>query len=606
MSEFSGYIPSHVQHRVKHGLIYLFLLLVLLAVFIGIYRGGVHLSELEANQVTLSELPSALILSFFRMLVSYTASLFFAFFLGVLAAKTYLGEKFIIPTLDVLQSVPVIGFFPAAITFFISVSNGHRIGIELAACFLIFTSQAWNMAFAVYEAIKSIPKENLDAIRSLGVKGTNRFWKLYAPATIPRLVYNSMLSWSNGWYFLVACEIIAVGTIHYHLPRIGSFISRSAEQSELFLVFSGLAALTGLVLILDFLVWRPISIWSQRFRQDLTSNDDDDLGSLGLLPKTLISRIEEFTPPFIKLISVLTFPLAWIFNKILKPIFWELPKHPFKHIWKKTVTSLFQPVRKKLNAIIKKYIWLEQAVFWFISGVLFSWVGFIIYRWLQPPWPKIVKEIPLAILASTGRLLVAFFICLIWIVPLVLLCWNKPKIRQTLTTIAQVGASLPAVAFFPLIKEFAFKNFGTNGMELSCILLLLTGMQWYLLFNCLGGTATIPSDIKEVTRSLGLKKFLTWKRLVLPAIRPSMITGAITAWGGGWNALVVAEYVSYKGNTLSVNGIGALLSKATYDLGDGKAMAICISAMIIWILFLNLLFWKPIYNFSIERFKFDS
>ena len=264
-------IPKYVQRNVLHSLIYLFLLLAFVAFTVGVYKGGVHLAQLQPEQITLRELPSALILSLMRMIASYTAALFFSFVLGLLAARSIVGERIILPLLNIGQSVPVIAFFPAAITFFIGITNGHRIGIEMAACFLIFTSQAWNMAFAVYEATKKIPQDNFDAISSFGIRGSQRFWKLYAPACVPRLVYNSILSWSNGWYFLVACEIIAVGPVQYNLPGIGSFLARAAEQDQIPLVLWGLLALTTLILGMDALIWRPASIWAEKFRQDYST-----------------------------------------------------------------------------------------------------------------------------------------------------------------------------------------------------------------------------------------------------------------------------------------------------------------------------------------------
>ncbi|NDD93115.1 ABC transporter permease subunit, partial [bacterium] len=289
------------------------LFLGLLAVTVGVYRGGVHLVQLKAEELTLADLPGALILSLMRVMISYSASLIFAFLLGLTAARSKLGERLILPLLDTLQSIPQVGFFPAAISFFIGATSGHRLGIELASIFLIFTSQAWNLAFAVYEATKTIPQDNYDAIESFGVRGSQKFWRLYAPACVPRLVYNSILSWSNGWYFLVACEIIAVGLIQYDLPGIGSFLSRAAEGNKIQLLAWGLGALAGLILTFDFLFWRPLSIWAERFRQE-TASSAPDSGALRS-PEwvhEMTFQLKPITSALRRMLRALFFPLTWM------------------------------------------------------------------------------------------------------------------------------------------------------------------------------------------------------------------------------------------------------------------------------------------------------
>ncbi len=599
----SLFLPKHQLHRAKQGIIYSGLLIALFAFLIGVYQSGIHISELEAGDITIDELPSALALSFSRMFISYIASLFFAFALGLTAARTKLGEKIIIPILDILQSIPVVGFFPAAIAFFISVTNGHRMGIELAAIFLIFTSQAWNIAFAVYEAVKSISQDNLDAIRSFGIRGSERFWKLYAPACVPRVIYNSMLSWSNGWFFLVACEIIAVGQMKYHLPGIGSFLSRAAEQNQIELVLWGLFALTTLILFLDFFIWRPASLWSKRFKQQTVSAETDEDDITESLPIHFMNRMAPLFPPLKKLIRIILYPFYWLIRKIVLPIFWDLPCALVIYSW---IWFRINLIEKSKNELSPRLVFLKRIFQWLgwisIGAIALYSVKFLISI-LAPPWPDIYKDIPTALLASTGRLVIALIISIVWTVPVVLLVWNRPKLRRALTTIAQVGASLPAIALFPLIIMIAVKSMG-GGMEISSIFLLLTGMQWYLLFNCLGGVATIPDSLAEATRSMGLRGWKEWIHLVLPAIRPAMITGAITAWGAGWNALVIAEYLTFRNETLQVHGIGALLNYSVYILGDTQAISLCIGAMIAWILLINILFWRPVYQIAIERYKF--
>lgn len=603
------YVPRYVQRKVQHSLIYLFLFTVLLSLAIGLYKGGVHLAQLKSDAITIRELPAALTLSFLRMLGSYIASLFFAYFFGLLAARSKFWERMIIPLLDILQAMPVVVFFPAAISLFIGLGNGHRISIEMAAIFLIFTSQAWNMAFAVYEAVKTIPQDNIDAVESFGVHGSQKFWELYAPASVPRLVYNSILSWTNGWFFLVACEIIAVGPIQFNLPGIGSFLARAAEQDKIGLVLWGTLALVVFVLMMDIFLWRPLSQWAERFKQDYTTVIEPDWRSKSSPFFTALEKLDPLRDSLVnglsRMLRILTVPFFWILKDIVLPLIWDLPSAIITGASREVYLRFALPALFKWNRTIQRVKWLNFILLWALGLTLGLFTGRLLLKALSPPWPSIAREIPLALLLSTLRLVVALGISLAWILPLTLYAWNKPKLRVLLNTLAQVGASVPAIALFPLIVLVAVGRLG-GGMEISSLILLITGMQWYLLFNGLGGLATIPGDLAEATRSFGLTRFQTWRLLVLPALRPALITGAITAWGGGWNALVVAEYVKFKGHVLVVNGIGALISRSVYELGDHKAITLCVAAMVGWIIIVNTLFWRPLYHSASERYKFDS
>ncbi len=599
------WVPKYIQRRAERSIIYLILFIAFMAFAVGVYKGGIHLVRLKPEQITLSELPSALALSFMRMLASYIASLFFSFFLGLIAARSALGERMIIPLLDILQSIPVVGFFPAAISFFIGMTHGHRLGIEMAAVFLIFTSQAWNMAFAVYEATKTIPQDNLDAVASFGVKGSQRFWKLFAPACVPRLIYNSILSWSNGWFFLVACEIIAEGPIRYHLPGIGSFLARAAEQDQLRLVFWGLIALSILILGLDLVIWRPLSVWADRFRQDYYSSTPKNIGLFPMSQKAFVQKLSArlglFRPAMKRMLFALSSPLVWFLKEILLPLLWDLPAAIGGTFSREIIVRVTQPTLTYWSRLVKKASWTPLALLWCIGAFLGITAGFLLFHWLKPPWPEMIREIPMAILASTARLITALILSFAWTLPVILGSWNRPRLRQALTTVAQVGASLPATALFPLIILIAIRRFG-GGMEIASIVLLLTGMQWYILFNGLGGAAIIPYDLVEAARAM----VQIWRKLVLPALRPALITGAITAWGGGWNALVVSEYVSYKNQILKVKGLGALLNQAVLEMGDDRAIALCIASMVGWILIINSILWRPLYHSAAERYKFDA
>ena len=248
---------------------------------------------------------------------------------------------------------------------------------------------------------------------------------------------------------------------------------------------------------------------------------------------------------------------------------------------------------------------MREALGYFALGFLAIFGAFYIYNWMKGPLPPVMRDIPASIVYSTLRIAFALLISFSWILPLLYFTWNRPKFRRALTTVAQLGASLPATALFPLIILVGVRKFG-GGMEFATLVLLTFGIQWYVLFNALSGVVNIPSDLIDATRSYGLSQFDTFRRLVFPAIRPSLITGAITAWGGGWNALVVSEYISVKGTVMKVKGLGALLSYSVYELGEGKAITLVILVMVAWILFVNLLVWQPLYRQNLEKYRFSS
>lgn len=591
-------LPRSVIEKTKSSVIYLVLFIGLVFTVMGIYRGGVHLTELRADLIYLPDLPGAILLSTLRMLIAYLASLVFAFVFGTLAARTRLGERIVLPVLDVLQSVPIVGFFPAAITFFIGVTHGHRMGVELAAIFLIFTSQAWNLGFAVYESIRSIPPENEEAVASLGLPQSQKFLKLYLPASIPRVIYNSILSWSNGWFYLVACEIIAVGPVKYNLPGIGSFLAKAAEEEQIEVVLWGLAALATVILTMDLFLWKPLLVWSDRFKQDFTSNQDEqDVGIFLNLPITIASRLSFLTEPLLRVVIVLTAPVRWIIREILFPLLWDLPAA--------LISGLFKQVVKPFEPAIQRTRFMREAMGYFALGFLVIFGGFYIYHWFSGPMPEVLRDIPISILYSTLRIWGALLFAFAWILPLIYFTWNRPRVLHVLTTVAQLGASLPATALFPLIILIGVRKFG-EGMDFATLVLLTFGVQWYILFNAIGGVATIPSELIDATRAYGLSHAATFRKLVFPSIRTSLITGAITAWGGGWSALVVSEYISVKGQVMKVKGLGALLSYSVYELGDGKAITLCILVMVAWILFFNVLVWQPLYRKNLEKYQFSS
>lgn len=605
MNPSTRVVRNSVTNVVSYGIIFALFLVGL----IGLYQSGIKLTQLKAETVTVHDLPFALALSFFRMSASYVISLVFAFILGLIAALSRTGERVIIPFLDIMQSVPVVAFFPAAISFFINAVNGHRMGVEMAAVFLIFTSQAWNLAFAVFESVKTIPPDCLDATKSFGVNGSLKFLRLFAPSATPRLIYNSILSWSNGWFFLVACEIIAVGPIKYNLPGIGSFLAIAAQESKVELVVLGLIALMVLIITLDFLIWRPLSLWSERFRYDQSAGGDDAPAQADY-PSWFNDVPVFFRPVRKKIKRILKYsigPILGVIQRVLLFIALDL----IPAVASAIVNSFIQILNEvgffrrveKIKASRFAQIFPQWGMILFGVAVGFP-LGMKIWTWVKPPWPEITHGLPTALLASTLRLTIALVISTAWTVPLVIYCWNRPKLRQWLTTCAQIGASLPAIALFPFLILIFVRSMGAS-MEFATLILLLNGMQWYVLFNALSGAQLVPPDLADAVKSFGSSRSHVAKRLVLPTIAPALTTGLITAWGGGWNALVVSEYVANRDEVLTVHGIGSLVARAVYESGDTHTIIICTFAMIGWIILLNTVFWRPLLSRVTERYRLE-
>lgn len=533
----------------------------------------------------LSNLPFYAYDSFVRMLAAYVLALAFSLAYGSVAALKRGADKIMLPILDILQSVPVLGFFPAAVFFFIGLFHG-RLGVELASIFLIFTSQAWNMTFGVYEALTTIPKDLVEVREAYELKGALAYRKLYLPACTNRLVYNSILSWAGGWYFLVATEIIAAGPINYRLPGLGSFLVVTSLRGELVRTFIGLAVLVSIIVLMDLLLWRPLTVWAEKFRYEFAAGATETHHSwlLGLFNR--LRAAESVKLLLLALKELLAVPMRIIGRVVYR---WQL----------------FYRHRSQVRFLV--HLLGRLIAYLLLLGVLYlTYLAVLaLAKVIERPLPSEAWLIPLATLASMGRLAVAYLISLLWTIPIAVKISNSKRAARILTPLFEIIASVPATALFPLIVVFIVRY--TGSVNLAAVLLVLTGMQWYLLFNLIAGASSIPRDLKEVTSIMGLRGWLYWRRLILPAIFPSLITGSITAWGGGWNALIIAEYFSYSGKTFTAFGVGSLLDKATYINTPESSQMILFSLvfMVSVIIVINRFFWRPLYNMATRRFKIE-
>ena len=563
--------------RTVSGLISFLVLAGILALFFQYHhRVSIHRPRLS---VAISNLPYYAFCSFNRMLAAYVISMIFAISYGMSAANSPRRERVMIPAIDVAQSVPVVGFFPAAIYFFVALAGGSRLGVEMASIFLIFTSQAWNLALGVYEAVKTIPADSREALESFGVSGWLRLKRLYLPASVPKLVYNSILSWVAGWYYLIACEIIAVGPAHYQLPGLGSFLMESADKGRSGELIAGLAMLLAIIVAMDVFVWQPLSLWAQKFRYEFAASEEVGNTRISTLMIGLGLNVR-------RLIRVILHPLGRQMRRVTESTTWRrLGTNPW-------LSRLAKPLR---------IAWLILLVGVLGYGLIHGLIALV--RMLARPWPHEVWMIPAAAGASMIRLIIAYAISLGWTLPCALVAADNPRFNRMIAPVAEIVGSMPATALFPVIVIFVINL--TGGMNLASVLLILTGMQWYLLFNLLAGARQVPEDLKEAARSFGLSRIATWRKVIAPALAPSLITGSITAWGGGWNALILSEYFIYRGQHYQVVGLGALLDRATYETGNGTLILLSLLSMVLIVMGLNRLLWRPLYNYATERYRVD-
>ncbi len=540
--------------------------LVLLAAVVG----SAHLRPYDAPELdpSLWLVPVYILRSMARLSVAYLFAVLLALATGHLAARSAFARRLILPTLDVLQSVPILGFFPAAVTVFIGVFGGSALGVEAAAIFLIFTSMFWNLAFGVYESLITLPEDVKRAASQFGIRGPLRWTRLILPAVIPRLVYGSVLSWTNGWYFLLASEIIAVGPARYTLPGLGSYLGEAISSGRTDQLAVGLLALVAVVVTLHLVVWGPTERWADRFRLEESGDRPRTPRIARWLGRSRIVR---------GLGRRVVFPAAQA-AVVLAGRLLALP-------------GRFSPV-------------FAVSVGLLVAGGM-GWALVEGYRlFTQRPLADEVRDIPVRLLLSCGRVGLGVVLAVALAVPLAYLTFRRIKVRQAVLSLFEVLGAIPATAFFPAIALLMVRL--DLGMDVGSILLVLTGTFIYVMFNVLSGAAAIPKELNEAAAVLGLRGPRYMARVFVPAILPSLVTGCVTAWGGGWNAVIFSEYVVAGGRLHSVRGIGATLDQATYVTGDGQVIAASLLSMVALVVLVNRVFWDPLYRHVAARYKMDA
>ena len=523
----------------------------------------------SAVSTDLINLPYYTLRSVFRMMLALIASLIFTIVYGSLAARSRRLGKVLIPLLDILQSVPILGFLSATVTIWLVIFPGSMMGVEAASIFAIFTSQAWNMTFSFHRSLLSEPKELDEAVRSLQLTHWQRFWVLDMPNAMIPLLWNCMMSVGGGWFFLTASEMISVNNHTYALPGVGSFVAQSAAGNKLGNIWWAILSMIVVVLAIDFFLWKPLTAWAERFR--ITQSASDEERKSAVLTLIRHSHADE------------------VISKLFSPIreWLEIITRPFGRTGSQWPRKASQ---RKLGDLVFNIV---MAVL--ILGLAAQMLYFVATRTgLQ----EFATAGALGALTFARVAVLIFVSSLIW-VPVGVYIGMNPKISRIMQPVVQILASFPANFIFP----FAMMWFMAWHIDLGwgSIILMALGTQWYILFNVIAGASAIPDDLREMTRSFRLNRVLKWKTLVLPAIFGSWCTGGITAAGGAWNASIVAEIVEYGKNHMATQGLGAYITNAT-TVGDSVKTLVGVTVMSLIVVLSNRLFWTPLQRYSAKRF----
>jgi NitT/TauT family transport system permease protein len=512
-----------------------------------------------------------------RMFYALLLSLIFSFVYASIAAKSKKAERLLIPILDILQSVPILGFLSITVTGFIALFPGSLLGVECASIFAIFTSQAWNMTFSLYQSFISVPKDLTEVATLYNLSPWRRYWRLEVPYAVPQLLWNTMMSVSGGWFFVVASEAITVSGTTILLPGIGSYIAVASGAKSITSILYAILTMLIVILLYDQLLFRPLLAWCDKFKAELTANEQ--LPSSWVL--TMIRRAQLF-----QFFNKVWFGFLGLLDKVIQPFSLKV--------------SGLERDHKTVYALIGKTVIF--AFFFFFFSV-FIFYGFRAYSYI---FSKIsYTEIQHVILLASITLVRVVTLCalasLVW-VPIGVMIGLNRRLTNLLQPWVQFMAAFPANLFFPIVVVIIVKYRLTPDIWLSPLMIL--GTQWYILFNVIGGTSAIPYDFQELTKNFHVKGWLLWKKLYLPGIAPAYVTGLITAAGGSWNASIVAEYVSWGDKTLEAAGIGAYIAANTAK-GDHPRILLGVMVLSGFVLILNRILWHPLYLFATTRYRLD-
>jgi NitT/TauT family transport system permease protein len=532
---------------------------------------GPFTPQVEISRSLLA-LPAYAGYSLLRITIAYALSLAFALVYGYVAAYNPRAERFMIPLLDVLQSIPVLSFLPPVMLAMVALFPGRQLGVEAGAILLIFTGQVWNMAFSFYASLKSVPNEMREAAKIYGFSWWQRFIQMELPFSAIGLVWNSMMSVAGGWFFLMACEMFVLGSRDFRLPGLGSYLQTAASAGDTRSILWGVGTMIAVIVLLDQFVWRPVIAWAEKFKVEQVESSDA--------------------------------PRSWVLNLIRH-------SHSLAQIRKKTVS----PLSERLMLFFARprstdepgqrsawKIWLARA----LAVVLLAGMSYGVVRVvmiLTGLQKAELQEAGIGLAATFVRVNLTLLLGALWTIPAGVAIGFNPKLARIAQPLAQIAASVPATALFPVVLLLLIRVGG--GLGVGSIILLLLGTQWYILFNVIAGAIAIPTDLKECCSVFRMQGIDRWKKLILPGIFPYLVTGMVTASGGAWNASIVAEYFHFKGHIYTTTGLGATISQAT-DAGNFDLLLAATMMMAATVVTTNRLVWRRLYALAATRFRLDT
>ncbi|MFZ0585161.1 MAG: ABC transporter permease subunit [Candidatus Sulfotelmatobacter sp.] len=522
---------------------------------------------------SLRALPAYAGYSLLRITIAYVLSLGFTLVYGYIAAYNPRAERFMLPLLDVLQSIPVLSFLPGVMLAMVALFPGRQLGVELGAILLIFTGQVWNMAFSFYASLKSIPKDMREAAEIFRFSGWQRFTQMELPFSAIGLVWNSMMSVAGGWFALMVCEMFVLGSRDFRLPGLGSYLQTAASAGDTSSICWGIATMVFVIVLLDQFVWRPVIAWAEKFKVEQVESTD--------APRSWVLNLVEHSSG-----------LARIREKTLRPL-------------SERLLLYFAQKHREERPAQTASAWRG----WLLRGLAVLTLGGIGYGVVRVA--IILSGVGKAELHATAlglgatflRVNLALLIGALWTIPAGVAIGFNPRLARIAQPLAQIAASVPATALLPVILLVLIRLGG--GLGLASIVVLLLGTQWYVLFNVIAGAMAIPTDLKECCSVFRVRGIARWKKLILPGIFPYLVTGLVTASGGAWNASIVAEYFHFKGQIYTTTGLGATIQQAT-DSGDFHLLLVATMMMAATVVTINRLVWRRLYGLAETRFRLEA
>ena len=551
-----------------------------LAAFLSLVSTGVYWLGKPVPVIPISNsisvLPLYAFYSIVRMGIAYLLSLTFAIAYGYIAAYNPRVEPWMVAVLDILQSIPVLSFLPPVVLAMVALVPGHQMGIEMGVILLIFTGQVWNLAFSFYSSLKSIPKEMLEATRIYRYSGWQRFWQLEMPYAAIGLVWNSIVSVAGGWFALIFCETFTMGERNFQLPGLGSYIQTATYAGDVHALLSGIATVILIVVATDQFVWRPLIAWSDKFKFEQ------------------VESAERVTSPILTMLR-----RSNLFSSLPGRIFAGLDEPILRRMAQRKENRIVRPLDKEDRGRNSPALWALGIA----ALAIASWGavnGVSMLRTVTWPELRLLLE---GAAATFMRVNAALLISAAWTIPVGVAIGLNPKLARVIQPVAQVLASVPATAFFPILLLGLIKIGG--GLGIGSIALMLLGTQWYILFNVIAGAMSIPSDLREVSELFHFTRWQRWTKLILPGIFPYLITGMVTASGGAWNASVMAEYSRVKDRTLETIGLGSQIDAAT-DSGHFALLLLATIMISLMVVTMNRLVWRRLYRLAETRYKLEG